>query len=129
MNNENKHDALNSLFAGFIVGIITIICYYLAFSIGNFLLGKEHYAETMMLMIMLSISSGTHYVLSGSKPAKDLPAMVVFFMTLYAASYLIDVFEIYIFAVITIITATLLRILLWREIKRIACDANRLSEK
>jgi len=113
---KNGNEIASGLFSGFVVAIIVIICYYAVFSFGHLLLGSKHYIEIVILMVIFSISTGASYPLLAKGSAKGPAAMIAFFVTLYAGSRLINVFEIHLFVIITIIAAALVKILIWSEI-------------
>lgn len=113
MNVEKDNSILMSLFSGLVVGLLTIFCYFVAFEIGNWLLGPKYYIETIIMMVVFSISTGAYYPIYSKGSAKSLVAMISYFITMYAASRELNVFEINLSVIITIITATLVGILIW----------------
>lgn len=130
MKTETKKDILSSLFSGSIVALTVIFCYLMVFYFGKWLLGTEHYVEIIILMVFFALSTGACYPLLAKGSAKSPAAMIAFFATLTAANRFINIFEIHIFVMITIITATLVKILIWTEIKRMApASSNNPSEK
>ncbi|MFA6097180.1 MAG: hypothetical protein WC788_06135 [Candidatus Paceibacterota bacterium] len=124
---KNYYETASSLFSGFIVAIIVIICYYAAFSFGYLILGSKHYIEVVILMVIFSISTGASYPLLAKGSAKGPIAMIAFFLTLYAMSRLINIFEIHLFVIITIIAAALVKILIWSEILKKHSSPKNLS--
>lgn len=131
LKTETKYNVLLGLFSGFCVAIFAIFCYYAVFSFATFLLGTRdyRYITIIIAMVILSISTGAKYAIIMQKPGKNSVDMIAFFVTLYAASRFINIYEIYIFVMITIITTALVKILIWNEIKRMAPASNNPSEK
>lgn len=128
MNVKKDNSVSMSLFLGFIVGVLTIFCYFIAFEIGNWLLGPKYYIETIIMMVVFSISTGAYYPIYAKGSAKSPIAMIAFFITMYAVSRNINIFEMHLFAIITIITATLIWILIWHaDTKKEAPAPNDLS--
>jgi len=130
MNVKKDNDLSKSLFSAFIVGILVIFCFYLAFEFSNWIMGAEYYFVTIIMMVTFAILAGADYPLYMKESSKSPIAMIAFFITLYAAGRFLNVFEINLFVIITIIAATLVRILIWLEvIKKEAPAPNNLSEK
>lgn len=131
LKTETKYNILLGLFSGFCVALFAIFCYYVAFNFATFLLGTKNYRyiEIMIAMVIFSISTGAKYAIVMQKPGKNSVEMIAFFVTLYAASRFINIYEIYIFVTITIITVALVKILFLTEIKRMAPASNNPSEK
>lgn len=131
MNVEKNNSVSMSLLSGFIAGLLTIFFYFVAFEIGNWLMGPKYYIETIIMMAVFSISTGAYYPIYAKGSSRNPIAMIAFFITMYAAGHELNVFEINLFVIITIITATLIRILIWHheDIKKEAPAPIDLSQK
>jgi len=130
MNIEKNDSISRSLFSGFVVGLLTIFSYFIAFEIGNWIMGPKYYIEIIIMMVAFSISTGAYYPLCAKGSAKSPIAMIAFFITMYAVSRNINIFEMNLFVIITIVTTTLIRILIWHaETKKEAPAPNNPSQK